>query len=119
MQSVVLRCLHVGAGSFETLVLADTVASLVAAPVFMYATHAARFCDWRLVLTVFVFQVRWPCAPALLCPQCFAHCRGAALQAGSLQAFCWPSEHLGVCTEVACRLTAIPHCCSSLLFLWT
>eukprot|EP00891_Asterochloris_glomerata_P008806 jgi/Astpho2/8806/fgenesh1_pg.00129_%23_8_t len=50
------RAIKVHTGSFETLVLADTVASLVAAPVFMYATHAGRFCDWRLVLTVFVFQ---------------------------------------------------------------
>ena len=67
MPSAGLHCLHVCAGSFETLVLADTVASLVAAPVFMYATHAGRFCDWRLVLTVFVFQVTGYCAPPLPC----------------------------------------------------
>lgn len=45
------------AGTFEQLVLTDSLSALVASPPLLYVTNAKKFCDWRLVLTAVTFQV--------------------------------------------------------------
>ena len=45
------------AGTFEQLVLTDSLSALVASPPLLYVTNAKKFCDWRLVFTAVTFQV--------------------------------------------------------------
>ena len=45
------------AGTFEQLVLTDSLSALIASPPLLYVTNARRFTDWRLVVTAVTFQV--------------------------------------------------------------
>lgn len=45
------------AGTFQQLVLTDSLSALVASPPLLYVTNARKFTDWRLVFTAVAFQV--------------------------------------------------------------
>ena len=49
--------LYCNAGTFQQLVLTDSLSALVASPPLLYVTNARRFTDWRLVVTAVFFQV--------------------------------------------------------------
>ncbi len=55
------------AGTFQQLVLTDSLSALVASPPLLYVTNARRFTDWRLVFTAVTFQV----SSAVVCTPMF------------------------------------------------
>lgn len=57
MITCLTRTIPGAAGTFEQLVLTDSLSALVASPPLLYVTNAKKFTDWRLVFTAVTFQV--------------------------------------------------------------
>ena len=81
---------HCYAGTFQQLVLTDSLSALVASPPLLYVTNARRFTDWRLVITAVTFQVK-----PLSRPECLF------VQPHPLLA---PTKQIGPCLSLRCVL---------------